>query len=241
MKRTCFVACLLIALSFLAPVSFASAACGCVEDEGVMKGTLIKGVSSSAVYYYGYDMKRYVFPNENVYFSWYEDFSGVQEVSDENLASLTIGGNVTYKPGVRLVKIQTDPRVYAVGRGKTLRWVASEQVAKDLYGEKWATKVDDVPDAFFVDYETGRPIMKSTDYGASWNLYSNYSLWHLIDLLIHVDVSDLPDDILIHPNANVTSVLASQSYSTEGSLSFITNDAREGVMAWYRSAATAEG
>ena len=66
-----------------------------------------------AVYYLGADGKRYVFPNQPTYNTWYPDFSGVQIVSSTEMSSYPIGGNVTYRPGVKLVKINTDPKVYA--------------------------------------------------------------------------------------------------------------------------------
>src|SRR3989344_2559457 len=75
-----------------------------------------------AVYYLGADGKRYVFPNEKTYKTWYSDFSGVQIVSATELSSYSIGGNATYRPGVKLVKITTDPKVYAVGGNGTLHW-----------------------------------------------------------------------------------------------------------------------
>ncbi len=120
-------------------------------------GTLIKG-SLPAVYYVGNDGKRYVFPNDKVYFSWYQDFSQVVTVTDSELASYVIGGNVTYRPGVRLVKIQSDPKVYAVSRGGVLRWITTEALAARLYGADWNKMIDDVPDSFFVNYTTGEPI-----------------------------------------------------------------------------------
>src|SRR3989338_4746527 len=75
-------------------------------------GDLIKG-GTAAVYYYGTDAKRYVFPTEKTYQSWYANFDQVKTVSDTELASYPLGGNVTYRPGVKLIKIMTDPKVYA--------------------------------------------------------------------------------------------------------------------------------
>jgi hypothetical protein len=121
-------------------------------------GTLIRAAASKAVYYCGADGRRYVFPNSRVYDSWYEDFSTVQVVSDETLASLRLGGNVTYRPGTRLVKIQTDPKVYAVDRHGTLRWIASPEVAVKHYGASWAKNVEDVPDTFFLNYQLGQAV-----------------------------------------------------------------------------------
>jgi hypothetical protein len=114
--------------------------------------------ADSAVYFYGADNKRYVFPNSQTYFTWYADFSLVKIVTSAELAALPIGGNVTYRPGTRLVKITSDPNVYAVEPGGLLRHVQSEVIAKALYGDNWSKRVDDVPDAFFFNYASGSPL-----------------------------------------------------------------------------------
>ncbi|MEA3248926.1 MAG: hypothetical protein U9Q03_01040 [Patescibacteria group bacterium] len=132
----------------------------------VTSGDLIKLADDSdpdtrhdtAVYYVGGDAKRYVFPNSKVYFSWYENFDAVKTVSQAELSSLMIGGNITYRPGTRLVKIISDPRVYAVEPGGVLRPIASEDVARTLYGSNWNTIIDDVPDAYFTNYSIGDPL-----------------------------------------------------------------------------------
>jgi hypothetical protein len=126
-------------------------------------GSLIKG-SGPAVYYLGADGKRYVFPNSRIYSSWYADFSGVVTVSDSALASHTIGGAVTYKPGARMVKLATDPKVYAVDAHGTLRPVATEQVAATLYGADWAKKIDDLSDAYFTSYSVGASISSASAF-----------------------------------------------------------------------------
>ncbi|MFA6254856.1 MAG: hypothetical protein WC675_02330 [Patescibacteria group bacterium] len=118
-----------------------------------------------AVYYLGADSKRYVFPNEKTYKTWYPDFSGVQIVSSTEMSSYAIGGNVTYRPGVKLVKINTDPKVYAVGANGTLHWVTTGAIAETLYGANWATtSVDDISDAFFVNYTVGADIDAASDF-----------------------------------------------------------------------------
>jgi uncharacterized protein YkwD len=63
-----------------------------------------------------------------------------------------------------MVKIQSDPKLYAVTRGGVLRWVASETVATQLYGQYWNQAVDDVPDSFFVNYSIGDPITGTDDF-----------------------------------------------------------------------------
>jgi hypothetical protein len=112
----------------------------------------------SAVYYCGRDGKRYGFPNAKIYATWYEDFSSVRVITAEEMAALPLGGNVTYRPGSRLVKIQSDPKTYAVGRDGLLRHVPDEATAIALFGASWSKLVDDIDVAFFLNYRIGAPI-----------------------------------------------------------------------------------
>ncbi len=137
--------------SFAAPASSSGA-------ETCLSGSRIKGATNTAVYYCGTDHKRHPFPNQRIHDSWYTGFAGVITLTDAQLAAAPLGANVTYRPGVRLVKIQTDPKVYAVAANSTLRWVPDEWTAKKLYGNDWSKKVDDVPDSFFTNYTIGDPI-----------------------------------------------------------------------------------
>lgn len=121
-------------------------------------GQLIKKSDLSTVYYLGNDMKRYVFPNPTTYFSWYADFNGVQTVSQSELESYSLGANVTMRPGTWLVKITTNPTVYAVEPGGKLRSIVSEANAISLWGANWAKMVRDVPDGFFTNYTVQTPL-----------------------------------------------------------------------------------
>lgn len=120
--------------------------------------SLLKSAVSDTVYYCGHDGKRYAFPNRQIYFSWYKNFDTVITVSVEGLAQVPFGGVITYKPGVRLVKIQSVPKVYAVADGGTLRWIQSPEIAQSLFGNTWPTLVDDLPDGFFSSYHLGDPV-----------------------------------------------------------------------------------
>lgn len=126
--------------------------------------SLIKMNGLSTVYYLKAG-KRYVFPNSKTYMTWYRDFSSVMTVSQSELESYPLGGNVTYRPGVKLVKITTDPKVYAVGNGRTLHSIVSEANAISLWGANWASMVEDVPDSFFTNYIVGAPLTAGM-YGA---------------------------------------------------------------------------
>ncbi|MEI7512468.1 MAG: hypothetical protein WCK01_03345 [Candidatus Uhrbacteria bacterium] len=121
----------------------------------------IKG-SGPTVYWVGNDGKRYVFPNGRTYESWFYNGQNTEyritTLQDSQLSQFPLGGNVTYRPAVRLVKIQTDPKVYAVAGGGVLRWITSEAIATQLYGYDWNQKVDDVPVEFFVNYSLGEDI-----------------------------------------------------------------------------------
>lgn len=134
-------------------------------------GDLIKA-SGPAVYYYAADNRRYVFPNEKTYYSWFRDFSSVRTISDGELASILIGGNVTIRPGTRMVKIQTDPKTYAVDHDGVLHWVESEALASALYGPLWNQRIWDVPDAFFVNYSIGSSISTAVHPNGSLIMYA---------------------------------------------------------------------
>ncbi len=123
-------------------------------------GDLLKG-SRSTIYYCGQDGYRHTFTQEKVYSSWYgENFTSVRQIQDAQLSLIPLGRNMTYRPGLRLLKIQSDPKVYAVS-GRTLRWVEDEAVAEKLYGAEWSKYVDDIADAFFADYLVGISITAS--------------------------------------------------------------------------------
>ncbi len=142
-------------------------------------GDLIKA-SGPSLYYYAADGKRYVFPNEKTYFSWYADFSSVKTITDAELAAVSIGGNVTIRPGTKLVKVTTIPKTYAVTQGGTLRWLESEAIAKALYGDNWAKRVVDVPDAFFTNYKDGASISTNVHPNGQLIQYTGDANWYVV-------------------------------------------------------------
>lgn len=151
-------------------------------------GDLVRGESYSAVYYYGMDGFRYVFPNDKTYFTWYDNFDDVKWLSDSDLADLQIGGNVTYKPGVRMIKINSDPTVYVVGAGGEIRAIPSEEVAQDLYGSNWNQQIDDVPDGFFPNYTMGGDLEFSSQFDPDAEESGAYSIDSDKDLQMYTEV-----------------------------------------------------
>lgn len=137
--------------------------------------TLVKG-GNSFVYLYAADGKRYVFTNKDVITSWFTSFDGgvlgqlvnvcntVNELSDVELASIMIGGNVTVRPGSYIVKIASDPALYVVAKGKVLRRLASVEMAEKLYPGTSAQRIRVIPDAFFTNYFVGKQVTDVSDY-----------------------------------------------------------------------------
>jgi len=117
-----------------------------------------------AIYFLSEDGKRHAFPNEKVYFTWYRNFDNIVQVSPAFMSSRTLGKNVTYHPGTKMVKFQTSPTVYVVEKGGVLRAIGSEQIASELYGPTWNKQIDDISDAFFGNYTFGTKIVQSSQY-----------------------------------------------------------------------------
>jgi len=161
---------------------------------------LVKSESSPSVYYV-YNNARYAFPNEKTYFSWYSDFSNVEILSSSELAQLPLVGNVTYRPGFKMIKITTDPKVYAVSSGGVLRWVETEEMARYLYGDDWAKQIDDISDAFFGNYSIGNSISEILDYNRNVELQAYTSFTPKTDLTSPQAQNNVIADYLTCPTA----------------------------------------
>jgi len=179
-----------IAIGFiLANTAIQASATSYTDPADLEAGDLIRGESFSAVYYFGEDGFRYVFPNDKAYFTWYDDFDDVVWLTDSDMSSVQIGGNVTYKPGVKMIKITSDPKVYTVGLGGEIRAIPSEEVAEDLYGSSWNTMIDDVPDGFFPNYTMGSDLEFASQYDAESEEAGAYSIDYDKSLEAYTEVS----------------------------------------------------
>jgi hypothetical protein len=130
------------------------------DVDGVEAGDVIRGETLSSLYYITEDYERRAFVSEAVYFTWYDDFDNVETISDDDLAAFTLGGLMLPQSGTVLVKIQSDPSVYALGEGDdmympVLQYIDSEETAIDLWGDDWADYVIDVESTFIAYFETG--------------------------------------------------------------------------------------
>lgn len=137
----------------------------------VTSGDLIKG-TGTAVYYYGADAKRYVFPYQAAYSSWYgSTFTGVTTMTDADLIAIPFGGNVTVEPGklAQVVSMDSpwmvmDPKVYAVEKGGVLRWVKTADLAVAIFGATWESQIVAIPEALLTNYTIGAEINAAGDY-----------------------------------------------------------------------------
>ncbi|MBI4280834.1 VCBS repeat-containing protein [Candidatus Uhrbacteria bacterium] len=125
-----------------------------LPDSPCLRHPLMKSSSSSTVYYcHAAFNQRFAFPNEKIYFGWYPNFSGVTTVSDDILSSFPWAGLVPPRPGLKMVKFESDPKVYAVAASWRLRWIANETLAESLYGADWNQKIDELPVSFFKRFQ----------------------------------------------------------------------------------------
>ena len=117
-----------------------------------------------AVYYLGADGKRYIFPHHKIFETWFPEGATVKEVPLDAIADYPLGGAVTYRPGVRMVKLPSDPKTYAVTPGGELRWIMNEEIAVAIYGADWNKKIDDVSETLFAQYKVGKAISDPEEY-----------------------------------------------------------------------------
>ena len=147
----------LATLSIAAVLGFISSAPAFAEAS-LQTGDLVKTENSSAVYEIDTDGSRLVFQMQSVYESWYgNDFSAVQTISEDQLASLPLRKVKSFKPGT-LVKSPSLPRVYIVDTDLSLSYFVSEEEFLSE-GHSFAD-IKDIPDAFFTSYTVAGPAVE---------------------------------------------------------------------------------
>ncbi|MEW6610975.1 MAG: hypothetical protein AB1352_05140 [Patescibacteria group bacterium] len=136
---------------------------------------VVKIAGSSTLYYIDDNGIRHAYPNQKTWESWQgkipnplsaqagkSQIPKIEVITNDELASMTLGENVTMRPGT-LIKIPSSPQVYAVEPGGILKPLVGEQTAIDLYGKEWAKRVVDVPEVFFSDYLIGKTVRGRAD------------------------------------------------------------------------------
>ncbi|MFA6593778.1 MAG: hypothetical protein WCT16_00825 [Candidatus Buchananbacteria bacterium] len=103
-------------------------------------GDLIKTASYSAVYYVT-GGKKYLFVNRVTYTTWSNavgdannNFAGLKVISQSEFDALPLGGNITARQGVNLIKFDNSGLVYAVAPGSKLCKLVDSAAQTALYG-----------------------------------------------------------------------------------------------------------
>lgn len=136
----------------------------------LVSGSLIRGETLDWVYWYAHNGQRYAFPNFDVLQSWFPSFDEKQilKITDRQMASIALAGNMLYRPGSRLIKISSDPKIYVIGQNGLLHWIHPEAVIREIYGFNWKSKLATVKDVYFVDYSMGRDISNAADFNPDY-------------------------------------------------------------------------
>jgi hypothetical protein len=131
-------------------------------------GDIFKTPYHSAIYLVDSNNGRMYFPNSEIYYTWFDDFSSVQTIDPTCVDNYPTHGGVNYRPGSRLIKSVISPSVYVIEPGNQIRKIASEQVATSLYGSNWASVVRDVDDYFMDNYVKGSPISEAIPHNGQF-------------------------------------------------------------------------
>lgn len=128
----------------------------------VAVGDYIKSPYFDTVYYVDTGFVRRPFVDSQTYFTYQDSFATIKVVTDATLPTLAMGAPMLPNPGIVLIKIVSDDRVYAVtadGTGEAqLHWLPSETLAVELYGVDWSDYVIDIPVTLFGKYVSGSEV-----------------------------------------------------------------------------------
>src|SRR3989338_8442448 len=114
-------------------------------------GEVVKTAASAELFYIGYrddNYGRFFSPKRDEYdpfLTWFQDESSVQTISQTEMDSYPLRGNVTIRPGTNLLKIATDPIIFAVIPNGSddyprLTYIGLEtnpSALENLYGSNW--------------------------------------------------------------------------------------------------------
>lgn len=139
-------------------------------DPPKLAGHVLVGPKVPTRFYLARNGKRYVFPDETkTYDTWKSVLPPIDKVTEDELESYPLGGNVWYRPGTRLIQIQSDSRIYAVAHGGFVR-ALNEGTAQQIFGKDWKSLLDTLQDYYFANYNMGEPILSPQQYSVQAEL-----------------------------------------------------------------------
>jgi len=146
-------------------------------------GDLIKTATYPAVYYVT-GGKKYLFVNRVTYTTWSNavgdannSFAGLKVVSQADFDALPLGGNVTARPGVSLVKFDNSAAVYAVTPGAVLVKLADSAAMTALYGTAAPILIQS---SFEANYTKSATVLTATSNYPDGALVSNAGTNYLV-------------------------------------------------------------
>lgn len=118
----------------------------------------------NTLYYYGTDNKRYTFPNQDIFKSWFGevDIKTLKIETKETLYKTELGGNVTLRPG-SLMATETDPNVYLIIKNGQIK-VIDQNILNEIYGNNWKRLIYNLPNFYFTQYENIGTITNVKDF-----------------------------------------------------------------------------
>lgn len=139
-----------------------------VEAATYEEGSLLmSNKGASTIYYIGPDGGKYVFPEAKTYATWFDDFKGVKKVDSSILDQYPDSGIMPVKEGIKLITHRNTAKIYAVEPGGIARWIPSEKIAKELFGNNWVSRVIDVLPGFFATtYSIGDDLSNTLPNGS---------------------------------------------------------------------------
>lgn len=123
------------------------------------RDVLFAKFSNSPTVYLLKDKKRYVVPNEGVFYSWEKDFSRVVDMSLINVQAYTDGGLAPYAPGT-MIKSPASNSVSMVTSNFMVFPVENAAEALEMYGPYWWTYVRSIPESEMSRYHTMAQLMQ---------------------------------------------------------------------------------
>jgi hypothetical protein len=124
-------------------------------------------LAASTVYALSDNGLLYPFPNLATFLTYESDFTNVEIVSNDVIATTTVGQAVLPRAGTVLVKIPASPKVFVLAPGTAvdepvLHWIPSEGIAASLFGPDWADYILDIGEDAYLRLPEGRD-MTATD------------------------------------------------------------------------------
>ncbi len=85
-------------------------------------------------------------------------------MSDVSLAAFPLGKSVAYRPGSWMIKFPSLSTVYLVARGGVLLPITNGDVANQLYGANWNSRIDVISESFYSNFTIGGGINSRSQF-----------------------------------------------------------------------------